>query len=354
MSTAGEAPDRVGAFRALVADRQGEVFAAQVRELGAADLPDGDTVVRVAFSDLNYKDALAVADKGRILQRLPLVPGIDLVGAVVESATGQHAVGDSVLINGYGIGEGHWGGYTQLTRVRSDWLVPVPAGLTAWQAAAIGTAGYTAMLSVMALEDHGVAPGDGPVAVTGASGGVGSYAVALLAKAGYEVVASTGRPRTAPYLRRLGATDVIGREVLEEASKRPMGSERWAGAVDAVGGATLAGLIATTRRHGSIAACGLAGGHGLETTVFPFILRGVSLLGIDSNFCLHERREEAWDRLAKDLTPETIELIAPHTVALGELPELSIRLLAGDVEGRVVVDLGAESRPRHDQGDEDV
>jgi acrylyl-CoA reductase (NADPH) len=328
-------------FKALVADRRDGQFKASVMRLDGDALPDGDTLVRVAYSGLNYKDALAAADRGRILRTLPLVPGVDLVGTVVETESERCAPGDEVLINGYGIGEDTWGGYTQLTRVRSEWLVPLPDGLTAKQAAAIGTAGYTAMLSVMTLEDHGVRPGDGEVAVTGASGGVGSYAVALLAAAGHTVVASTGRPALSDYLTRLGAAELIDRSVLVEAAKRPVGSERWSGAVDSAGGSTLAGLIATARRHGSIAACGLAGGPGLETTVFPFILRGVNLLGIDSNYCPHVRRIEAWERLADDLKPETIELIAQRTVALEELPAISEALLAGEIHGRVVVDLNA-------------
>lgn len=327
-------------FRALLADRQDDRFAVGVAELGPDDLPAGDTVVRVAYSDLNYKDALAVADRGRILRTLPIVPGIDLVGTVLESATPNTSPGAEVLVNGYGIGELHWGGFTERTRVRASWLVPVPDGMSARRAAAIGTAGYTAMLSVMALEDH-LPPDDGEIVVTGASGGVGSYAVALLAAAGYTVVASTGRPRTTAYLTDIGASEVIDRSVLVDAAERPMGSERWRGAIDTVGGATLSGLVATTRRHGSIAACGLAGGHRLDTTVFPFILRGVNLLGIDSNYCPHRRRLEAWQRLGRELPSETIDRIAPHSAGLAQLPDLSRKLLQGEIEGRVVVDVHA-------------
>jgi len=338
----------VGSFRALMAEDAGDGIEAVVRTLDPTDLPSGEVTVRVAYSGINYKDALAVTGKGRILRSTPMVPGIDLVGEVVETTSGVAGLGDQVLINGYGIGEDHWGGFAEFARVKGEWLVPLPKGLTSWQAAAIGTAGYTAMLSVMALEEHGLSRHgpEGPhrgdsdlVVVTGATGGVGSYAVALLSAAGSRVVASTGRADLAEYLSGLGAAEVVDRGVLEAAAGRPLGSERWAGAVDTVGGATLAGLIATMRRHASIASCGLAGGHDLKTTVFPFILRGVNLLGIDSNYCEHERRVEAWGRLARDLRVDLIEAIVARTVGLEDVAASSRDLLEGRVHGRIVVEV---------------
>ncbi len=329
------------AFKALVLERTNDDVEAAIRQLHTSDLPEEDVLVQVAWSGINFKDGLAVTNLGRIVRRFPLVPGIDLAGTVVESASPAFAPGDEVLATGYGIGEDHWGGYAQFARLQAEWLLPIPERMSPMRAMAAGTAGFTAMLSVMALEKHGVVPGDGDVVVTGASGGVGSFAVALLAAAGHNVVASTGRRDLEGYLCALGAADLMDRSVLAEPSDGPMGSERWSGAVDAVGGVTLTNLIRTTRRHGSIASCGLAGGSELRTTVFPFILRGVNLLGIDSNYCPREHRRRAWTRLATDLAGETIEAIVQQTVTLDAVPKACEELLAGKIRGRVLVDVGA-------------
>lgn len=302
------------------------------------DLPPGDVLVRVAYSSLNYKDGLAVTGRGAILRSFPMVPGIDLAGTVVQSDAPEFAPGDQVLLTGWGIGESHWGGYSQMARVRSEWLVPLPDGLSLENAMAIGTAGFTAMLAFMALQEHGIKPGSGDIAVTGASGGVGSFAVALLSQAGYRVVASTGRTERADELADLGAAEVIPRTELGQPPERPMLRERWAGAVDTVGGDTLASLIAATGRHGAIAACGLAGGHELLTTVFPFILRGISLLGIDSNTCPADRRQAAWTRLVEAAPPELLGRIA-RVEPLRDVFLLAEAILAGRVPGRIVLDV---------------
>lgn len=326
-------------FTALVVtrDEAGEQHPAW-RRLTPDDLPPGDVLVRVAYSSLNYKDGLAVTGRGAILRSYPMVPGVDLAGTVVESDAPEYTPGDHVLLTGWGIGENHWGGYSQMARVRSEWLVPVPSGLSLEGAMAIGTAGFTAMLALMALEEHGVAPTDEDIAVTGASGGVGSFAVALLAQAGYRVVASTGRTERADELMALGAAEVISRSEIGGAPERPMMRARWAGAIDSVGGDTLAHLIASTGRHGAIAACGLAGGHALQTTVYPFILRGVSLLGIDSNTCPRERRIRAWERLADVVAPALLDRIA-RVEPLRDVFLLAEAILAGRVPGRIVLDV---------------
>lgn len=310
-----------------------------IRELGPDALPEGDVLVSVAYSSLNYKDGLAVTGKAKVLRRYPMVPGIDLAGTVVESKSPKFKAGDKVLINGYEIGEKHWGGYTQMNRVNAEWLVPVPERLSLPQTMAIGTAGYTAMLSVMALEAQGLTPDDQrEVVVTGAAGGVGSMAVALLGKLGYNVVASTGRAETHDYLRSLGAKDFIDRRLLGEPSKRPLESERWAGAVDAVGGSTTDGLLKSMARGGSIALSGNAGGVPLNTNVLPFILRGVNLLGIDSNLCPYERRVRAWERLGELMTSDMLDRMSQE-VSLEDVPALSEDILKGKIRGRVVVKL---------------
>ncbi len=326
-------------FTALLVtrDETGEQHPAW-RRLTRDDLPPGDVLVRVAYSSLNYKDGLAVTGRGAILRSFPIVPGVDLAGTVVESDSGDFAPGDVVLVTGWGIGENHWGGYSQMARVRSEWLVPLPEGLSLDSAMAIGTAGFTAMLALMALEEHGVTPDKGDIAVTGASGGVGSFAVALLSRAGYRVVASTGRTERADELNALGAAEVISRDELGGPPERPMLRERWAGAVDTVGGDTLASLVAGTGRHGAIAACGLAGGYSLVTTVYPFILRGVSLLGIDSNMCPNERRRLAWQRLVDSAPPELLDRIA-RVEPLRDVFLLAEAILAGRVPGRIVLDV---------------
>lgn len=326
-------------FRALVLDQQDGAVVAAIQELRTDALPEGDVLVAIAYSSLNYKDGLAVTGQGRIVRSYPFVPGIDMAGTVVESQSPAFQPGDQVVLTGWGVGERHWGGYAQLARVRSDWLVPLPPGMDLKQAMGIGTAGFTAMLCVMALEERGLVPGGREVVVTGASGGVGSVAVALLARLGYHVVASTGRAELHAYLRDLGARAIIGREALASPGK-PLESERWGGAVDTVGGDTLAGLLRAMAYGTSVAACGLAGGSALNTTVFPFILRGVSLLGVDSVMCPQERRRAAWARLARDLPRDVLERIV-QVAPLADVPALSRQILAGQVRGRIVIDVNA-------------
>ncbi|MDO5684043.1 MAG: MDR family oxidoreductase [Propionibacteriaceae bacterium] len=308
---------------------------AQLVDLTDADLPEGDVTVEVAYSSLNYKDGLAVTGKGQIARAWPMVCGIDLAGTVTASDSPDWRVGDEVVLTGAGLSETHPGGYTTRQRVDSRWLVALPAGLTLQQTMAIGTAGLTAMLAVLALEDAGVRPESGPVLVTGAGGGVGSVAVAVLAGLGYQVAAATGRTETHDHLRGLGATEIVARAELAEPG-RPLGSERWAGAVDTVGSTTLATVLSQIQRGGAVAACGLAGGHDLPTTVMPFILRGVSLLGIDSVFCPMPRRQQAWQRLAHDLPAATLASMT-EVHAFADIPALAEQILAGQVRGRVVI-----------------
>ena len=324
-------------FQALRAIREGETFRTEFQTLPVGALPDGDTLVQVTHSSLNYKDGLAVAGRPGVLRTSPMTPGIDLAGTVLDDQTGAFLPGDPVILTGWGIGERQDGGYATLARVRSAWLVRLPAGTDAVWAMSVGTAGLTAMLAVMALEEHGLEPGSGEVLVTGAAGGVGSTAVALLAAAGHTVTASTGRAAEADYLRGLGATQIIAREELP-ALRRPLEKERWAGVVDTVGGETLAGAYASTRLHGSLAVCGLAGGSDLRSSVFPLILRGVNLLGIDSVSCPTPRREAAWQRLARDLPMDRLRGMT-QIRGLSELPELAPQILAGQVRGRTVIDV---------------
>jgi acrylyl-CoA reductase (NADPH) len=304
-------------------------------EVDEADLMDGDVTVAVSHTSLNFKDGLALTGSSPVVRRWPMIPGIDFAGVVRDSTHAGHKPGDAVLLNGWGVGETHLGGYGELARVPGDWLVAIPAGLSAEQCMAIGTAGYTAMLCVIALERHGVRPGDGPVLVTGAAGGVGSVAVALLHGLGYEVIASTGRAEEADYLRGLGANEIIDRAELSEKG-RPMGKERWAGAIDSVGSHTLANALSMTRYGGTVAACGLAQGMDLPGSVAPFILRGVTLAGVDSVMSTPAARTEAWGRLATDLDPA---VLASLTVVrpLADAPELAPQILAGQVRGRVVL-----------------
>lgn len=312
-------------------------YVAELTEVDEADLGEGEVVVDVAHSTLNYKDSLAITGASPVVRRSPLVPGIDWVGTVRESSSDDVAVGSAVVLNGWGVGEVHWGGYAERAAAKAEWLVPLPEALSPARAMAIGTAGYTAMLCVMALEDHGVAPDSGPVLVTGAAGGVGSVAVSLLSGLGYEVTASTGRRDEEGYLRDLGAAEVIDRSELSEPG-RPFGKERWAGAVDAVGSHTLANAIATTSYGGTVAACGLAQGPDLPATVLPFILRGVTLAGIDSVHCPLPRRVEAWGRLAADLDLAALDAMTTHA-DLADVLDLAPRQLAGEVRGRTVIDL---------------
>lgn len=329
-------------FKALVMEKDGDAPArAAIRELAEDQLPAGDVTVAVEYSTVNYKDGLCLSGTGGGLVRTwPHVPGIDLAGTVTASDDPRYRPGDKVVLTGWRVGEVHWGGYAQKARLRADWLVPMPGGLTSRQAMAVGTAGFTAMLAVMALEAHGLVPGAGPVLVTGAAGGVGSVAVALLAALGHEVAAVTGRPETEAYLRDLGAARIVPRAELAETVKRPLESETWAGCVDAVGGAMLARVLGQMKYGASVAAVGLAGGAALPATVIPFLLRGVNLLGIDSVMCPHPRRVEAWARIARDLPIDRLEAMVRPAV-LADLPELGAAILKGDVRGRVVVDVNA-------------
>ncbi len=322
--------------RAVQSDGNGP---ASIVELDDDDLPDGDVTVDVAYSSLNYKDGLAVSGKAKIARSFPMVCGIDLAGTVVGSSSPAWKEGDEVVLTGWGLSETHPGGYTERQRVKSDWLVARPAGLTLAQTMAIGTAGLTAMLCVLALEDHGLTPeAGGDVLVTGAGGGVGGVAVAVLAHLGYAVTAATGRPEAHEYLRSLGATGFVGREELAVEASRPLDSERWVAAVDGVGGTTLATVLRQTAYGGAVAACGLVGGNDLPSTVLPFILRGVSLLGIDSVRCPVPARRRAWARLATDLPVELLD--AMTTVApLAAVPALADEILAGGTRGRVVIDV---------------
>lgn len=326
-------------FTALVIEELGGQAHSSFQQLTLADLPDDDVLVEVQYSALNYKDGLAVAgNRNKVARSLPMVGGIDLAGTVVESRSPQWQAGDRVLVNGYGLSETHWGGYTRFQRVKAEWLVRLPDAFTPLQAMAIGTAGYTAALCVDALERWGHAvPGRGQVLVTGAAGGVGSVAVSLLAKRGYQVTASTGRPETHDYLRRLGASAFIDRASLQ-GPVRPLQREAWAGAVDSVGSSTLANVLAQMEYGAAAAACGLAGGMDLPATVLPHILRGVALLGVDSVMAPMAQRLSAWERLARDLDPAHLDAIT-SVEPMSRLPELAPAILAGQVRGRVVIDV---------------
>jgi len=331
-------------FRALFAEENDGTVAARFTDLEVSHLPDGDVTVDIAYSSLNYKDGLALNDNaGRIMRRLPMVPGIDLAGTVAQSDSPDYAVGDAVVATGGGLGETAWGGFATRARVKAAGLVPVPPGLDLRQTMAIGTAGVTAMLAVMALERAGVAPGEGQTIVTGAAGGVGGMAVALLSTLGYAVAAGTGRKDAHEYLRALGAASIVDRAELAAPTDRPLESGRWAGGIDAVGGEVLAALLRQTQYGGAVAACGNAGGLALNTTVLPFILRGVSLLGIDSVLADGEKRRAVWARLDRDLARDKLE--AMTTVApFAALPELAAKLLAGRVRGRTVIEINARKR----------
>ena len=325
-------------FKAIVVEKGEGGQKAGLADFDEANLMDGDVTVRVEWSTVNYKDGLALTGKAPVIRRFPMIPGIDFAGTVESSSHPQWKPGDRVILNGWGAGETHLGGYAEKARVKGDWLVGLPARNSARGAMAIGTAGYTAMLAVMALERQGVAPRHGPVIVTGAAGGVGSVAVTLLAKLGFAVVASTGRPAEADYLKSLGAREIIERKELAGASK-PLGPERWAGGIDTVGSTTLANVLSMTRYGGAIAACGLAGGMDLPATVAPFILRGVSLIGIDSVMCPLERRREAWKRLASDIDAGKLATMTSE-IDLSGVIEAGRRIVEGGVRGRVVVKIG--------------
>jgi len=326
-------------FKALVVDQKDGSIEAALQMLKRETLPEGEVLIKVAYSSLNYKDGLAITGKGKVVRSYPMVPGIDLAGTVIESVSPDYHVGHEVILTGWGIGERHWGGYAQLARAQAKWLVPLPTGLTMRQAMGIGTAGLTAMLCVMALEAHGLTPDQGEVVVTGASGGVGSVAIAILAKLGYHVVASTGRVDMHDYLKRLGAQNIIDRAELATPS-RPLETARWAGAVDTVGSQTLASILAALKYRASVAACGLVGGNELHTTVFPFVLRGVNLLGIDSNMSPLEERREAWARLVRDLPLDLLEEMIEE-IPLSDVAAFSQQIVEGRIRGRVVVDVNA-------------
>ncbi len=326
-------------MKAILITKSEDGSHAELTDIEATDLPDGDVQVKVDYSTLNYKDSLAITGASPVVRTFPMVPGIDLAGTVEESSHGDFKKGDRVVLNGWGVGELHWGGMTGLASVRGDWLVSLPEAFTTRQAMAIGTAGYTAMLCVLALERGGVSPDDGEVLVTGAAGGVGSVATALLAKRGYQVVASTGRTQLADYLKGLGAAEILDRNELSEKG-RPLAKERWAGAVDAVGSHTLANVLAATKYGGVVAACGLAQGMDLPATVMPFILRGVTLAGVDSVQCPKPLRIQAWNRLAEDLDPAALDAMTAE-IGLGEVIATASEQLAGRVRGRLVVDVNA-------------
>jgi acrylyl-CoA reductase (NADPH) len=326
-------------FKALVVEKNDDGKTnASVQEMSLDQLPAGDVTVAVEYSTVNYKDGLCIGPGGGLVRNYPHIPGIDFAGTVMTSDDPRYKTGDKVVLTGWRVGEAHWGGYSQQARVKADWLVPLPTGIDTRQAMAVGTAGFTAMLAVMALEDHGIK--DGPVLVTGAAGGVGSVATAILANLGHKVAAVTGRPETAQYLESLGATQIVAREDINETVKRSMEAEAWGGCVDAVGGAMLARVLGQMQYGASVAAVGLAGGAGLPATVIPFLLRGVNLLGIDSVMQPYDNRVRAWNRIAKDLPMDTLETMV-HAATLSDLPDLGRAILQGQVKGRIVVDVNA-------------
>jgi acrylyl-CoA reductase (NADPH) len=328
----------VSTFKAIVVDKAESGQTVRLADFDERELMEGDVTVGVEYSTLNYKDGLALTGKAPVVRRFPMIAGIDFAGTVQSSSHPGWKPGDKVILNGWGLGETHLGGYAQKARVKGDWLVRLPQSMSTRQAMAIGTAGYTAMLAVMALERAGVAAARGAVIVTGAAGGVGSVAIALLAKLGYTVIASTGRPAESDYLNGLGATEVIERKELT-GPVRPLSKERWAGGIDAVGSTTLANVLSMTRYGGAVAACGLAGGMDLPTSVAPFILRGVSLIGIDSVMCPLAMRQQAWGRLETDLDQAKIAAMTAE-IGLGEVVDAGARVVAGEVRGRIVVKVG--------------
>jgi len=328
----------VGTFKAIVIDKTESGTKAALADFDEANLMDGDVTVAVGYSTVNYKDGLAITGKAPVVRRFPMIAGIDFAGTVETSSHPDWKPGDKVIHNGWGLGETHLGAYAQKARVKGDWLVRLPGAISARDAMAIGTAGYTAMLAVMALEKHGLTPDRGPIAVTGAAGGVGSVAIAILAKLGFSVIAVTGRTAEADYLKGLGASEIIDRKELAGPAK-PLAKERWAGAIDAVGSTTLANLLAMTRYGGAVAACGLAGGMDLPGSVAPFILRGVCLYGIDSVMCPIDRRREAWNRLESDLDRSKLASMT-REIDLSGVPEAAAAIVDGQVRGRIVVKIG--------------
>lgn len=325
-------------FKALVVNQDESEFTVNIDTLDLDDLSKGDVVIRVAYSSVNYKDGLAAIPNGNIVRQYPHVPGIDLAGTIVSSSNKQFKEGDEVIATSYEIGVSHYGGFSEYARIPADWIVPLPKGLTLKEAMTYGTAGFTAALSILRLEQNGLRPENGPVLVTGATGGVGSTAVAMLAKLGYDVVASTGKSSEHDYLYSLGAKEIISREELQPNKIRPLDKQHWAGAVDPVGGDILAYVLSATKYGGSVAVTGLTGGPKLPTTVFPFILRGVNLLGIDSVYCPMEIRKHLWDRMATDLKPDLLSELT-NEITLDELPTTLENILAGKLKGRTVVKL---------------
>jgi acrylyl-CoA reductase (NADPH) len=327
-------------FKALVLREQDRKVSSAIETLAPGQLPEGEVLVRVSHSTLNYKDGMVLNGLGRLVKSYPHVPGVDFAGVVEHSTSPDWQAGDPVVLTGWRVGEWHWGGYAQYARVKADWLVRLPDGMTAERAMAIGTAGFTSMLAVMALERHGLTPAAGDVLVTGAAGGVGSVAIAILARLGYRVVAATGRPETHEYLAGLGAGAFVDRAELAQPVTRPLQAERWAAAIDSVGSTTLATILTQLRYRGAVAACGLAGGNDLPASVIPFLLRGVNLLGIDSVLSPLPERQQAWRRLARELDPALIDGMV-QVIGLGDLPDYANRILQGQVRGRVVVDVNA-------------
>ena len=326
-------------YRAIVVEKQGDAFSVAVKDLSESDLPPGDVTIKVEWSSINYKDGLALSPSGRVIRSYPMVPGVDLAGTVLESADSRFSKGDHVVVTGFDVGVAHPGGFAELAQIPADWVMPLPSGLTTKEAMALGTAGMTAAMSVEALEYNGLRPDQGTVLVTGATGGVGSTAVSMLAQLGYTVAGSTGKADEHDFLRELGATEILSREDVSAESSRPMETERWAGAVDPVGGPTTAYLLRTTKYGGSVAVSGLTGGNVVATTVFPFILRGVSLLGIDSVMCPMPKRQHVWQRMGADLKPKgLLDSIAVETDLAG-VEAVCADILQGKVKGRTLVRL---------------
>ncbi|MCA0984084.1 acryloyl-CoA reductase [Halobacillus yeomjeoni] len=325
-------------FKALVVDKVENDVEAKIETLTQEDLPEGDVTIKVHYSSVNYKDGLASIPNGKIVQSYPFVPGIDLAGTVTDSKDSRYEEGDEVIVTSYELGVSHYGGYSQYARVPADWVVPLPEGLTLKEAMIYGTAGFTAALSLQQLEENGQTPEDGTVLVTGATGGVGSMAVSMLSKRGYHVTASTGKESEKEYLKNLGAEEIVSREEVTPEKIRPMGRQKWAGAVDPVGGKTLASILSNTQYGGAVAVSGLTAGVEVPTTVFPFILRGVSLLGVDSVYCPKETRDKLWNRMANDLKPDELSEMS-HEVSLDELPQTLSDILKGKVKGRTIVNM---------------
>lgn len=324
-------------FNAILIEKDDKGYRANLTQLQPSQLPDGDVTVQVDYSSLNYKDALAISGKSPVVRQFPMVPGIDFVGTVIDSQTSQYKKGDKILLNGWGVGEKHWGGLAQFAKVNGQWLIPLPQNLTGKQCMAIGTAGYTAMLAIIALEKHGISPKKGKILVTGANGGVGSFTIAILAKLGYHIIAATGRLNESAYLKQLGANEIIDRHELSEPGK-PLMKERWIAAIDCVGSQTLANVCASTQYGGVVAACGLAQGMDFPSSVAPFILRGISLIGIDSVMRPYADRVEAWQHLATILDAPLLDTIG-KTISLKQVIPTSEKLLQGQIRGRIIVDV---------------